>query len=160
MEIRALTLHNIDEVMDIQRECYYAIIPESREAMLRKIELCPEGCFGVFSNDRALGYILSHPWRFGETPQLDEVIAALPDPADSWYLHDVALKKELRGSGAARKLVEKALAAGARKNFRRAHIVSIQGSGGFFNALGFAAAKIKPDPSYGENAEIMFVNLP
>ncbi|MDD4816694.1 MAG: GNAT family N-acetyltransferase [Victivallaceae bacterium] len=160
MEIDRLTIQHLDDVMDIQRECYYAIVPESRAAMGRKIELCPDGCFGAFDNGRALGYVLSHPWTFGETPQLDEVIAELPENADSWYLHDIALKKELRGTGAARLLVQKILETAAENNFRRAHIVSIQGSCDFFAALGFVPADFKPDECYGENAKIMFANLP
>lgn len=154
-------LEDIDAIMAVQNEAYSAIVPESREAMISRIELAPDGCFTARRDGMILGYVLSHPFIAGEIPPLGKPLRRLPPEADSWYLHDLALSGRLRGSGAAVKLVNAVKNISGKHGFHRIFLVSIQQSRGFWRKMGFAA--VPPDGektaeklcSYGSDAVYM-----
>jgi GNAT superfamily N-acetyltransferase len=76
-------------------------LPERIEVLRDKLVHFPEGCRGLASGDRLLGYGLAHPWRLHAVPPLDTPLGALPEQPDCLYVHDVVVAPEARGSGAA-----------------------------------------------------------
>ncbi len=161
VQILPLAGNDLGRVLEIQRTAYHAIVPEADEVMVRKFELCPNGCFAAWKNGRIWGYILSHPWTLAEFPVLDTYIEALPDKADSWYIHDLAMLKDLHGCGAGRLLVERVLAEAEQSGFLLSHLVSIQDTKKFWEKNGYKTADCRRPEKlrhYGESACYMVRN--
>ncbi|MCP9626431.1 GNAT family N-acetyltransferase [Rhodopseudomonas palustris] len=78
--------------------------PEDAAVFAERLALHPQGCYvlgAADSSDAGLaGYIISHPWRLGEPPALNALLGAVPSPASTYYIHDIALLPRARGSGA------------------------------------------------------------
>lgn len=113
-------------------------LPEGRAVFEDRMALFAPGCLVLDGGRRILGYALSHPWILGEPPALDTCLGTLPSEADTYYIHDVALAPEARGTGAAASGVERLLAlAGA---YPTASLVSVHGTASFWSRFGFAEA--------------------
>ena len=75
-----------------------------------RLRLYPAGCFLLEGDGQVLGYLVTHPWAGDRPPALDQLMGRLPDAADRYYLHDLALLPEARGTGAAAAAVDLAVA--------------------------------------------------
>ncbi|GAB6967577.1 GNAT family N-acetyltransferase [Komagataeibacter kakiaceti JCM 25156] len=74
--------------------------PERPAILEERYRLCPQGCLILPDpTGNVGGYVLSHPWRMASPPALDTYLHRLPDAADCWYLHDIAIVPPLRGRG-------------------------------------------------------------
>lgn len=80
---------------------------ELPEVFASRLELYPAGCFTLQVPQSAVqhrlepvGYLIAHPWHRGAPPALNAVLDVLPTPAQTLYLHDIALLYQARGSGA------------------------------------------------------------
>ena len=103
-----------------------------------RLSLYPAGCF-VYSGDEGVsGYLLSHPWRLGAPPKLNALLGALPDAPDCYYLHDIALMPEARGSGAGAAAVERVVRIARDAGYSSIALVAINGADRFWAAQGFA----------------------
>ncbi|QCK88659.1 GNAT family N-acetyltransferase [Phreatobacter aquaticus] len=138
--------------------------PESAEVFAERLALAPEGCLLLVPDNVALGYCISHPWRAFQPPPLDSLLQGLPVSPATWYVHDVAILPELRGSGmgqaVTRILAEKASAAGLAD----LSLVAVNGSAPFWRRQGFETVS-RPDldaklATYGEGARYMVRPLP
>lgn len=141
----------------------HALLPERREVMAEKLGLCPAGCRLLARDGDVMGYGLSHPWRLGGVPALDRPLGAIPDDADCFYLHDVALLPAARGRGAGRAFVDHVRAEARRRDVAALALVSVYGTVPLWSTLGFAvrelpglAAKLGP---YGTEARYMVSDL-
>jgi len=135
--------------------------PERAEVLAEKLLLFPRGCF-VLDGAGAVpgtvaGYCFSHPWTRGGTPALDTLLGAMPQNATTFFVHDLTLDAEVRGTGAGRAVV--ALLPEAARSLGLAHLslVAVNNREPFWQAAGFvrvgdetmqAAARAK----YGEGA--------
>lgn len=133
--------------------------PEDDAVFAERLRLCPEGCLVLDGPAGIVGYLISHPWRLGDPPALDTLLGALPAAPDTWYIHDLALAPAARGSGAAGRVVERAVALAAKLG--SLSLISVGGSGPFWRRQGFAEA---PAPagklgSYGAGAAYMVRRL-
>ncbi len=109
--------------------------PEDEPVIAERLELHPQGTFLLQRDGRPAGYAISHPWKSGTVPALNQPLGALPRDPDILYLHDVALLPEARGSGAGRWIVEH-LAAHAHP-WPAIHLVAVNGSIPIWERLGF-----------------------
>lgn len=100
-----------------------------------RLTLSPDGCWLLEGERAPLGYVLAHPWRLGSVPALDTVLGTLPEAADTFYLHDLALLPGARGTGAAGRIVRK-LIEGA-KDYPTMSLVAVNGSQPFWSRFGF-----------------------
>jgi GNAT superfamily N-acetyltransferase len=104
--------------------------------------LYPNGAHVLELNERPVGYVLSHPWRSNDIPALNAGLGALPDDADTFYLHDLALLPVARRIGAA-SFIANALARHATaRGFATVSLVAVNGSEGFWAKRGFLAQSI------------------
>ena len=102
--------------------------------------LCPEGCH-VFSDGAEIGaYIVSHPWRRGQPPALNQSLSALPADADCWYIHDIAVDRPCRGTGAAATIVNTVTQNAHQAGFSTVALVAVADALAFWNRLGFRDA--------------------
>lgn len=158
ISIKLLSLSDISKVMQLQKEVYFAIEPETERVMQRKIELSPSGCLGAWCNGELAGYILSHPWNSSKAcPQLGEYLECLPKVPNSWYIHDLAISSKFRGYGVGKILVNSVFEIAKENGFSTIQLVAIQGSSSFWVRFGFHVEdkSSKTLSSYGEGAAFM-----
>lgn len=155
---RAMTGFDLDQVDAIAAQVHPGIF-EASEVLAEKQRLYRDGAYLLEVGDRAAGYVLSHPWTFPAPPPLNQLLGGIPERADTFYLHDLAVLPLARRIGAASQIVS-ALEKHARaRNFPTMSLVAVSGSGGFWARHGFAplelpelADKLLP---YGGDARLM-----
>lgn len=154
-------------VLRIQAEAY-ADEPfplESHAFYANRLSLSPLTCHVAVAADGALaGYIVTHPWVLNVPPRLGVAVAALPEAADCWYLHDCAVAQAARGQGAARALYAAALRSARQAGFQHGALVALAGAVSYWQGLGYGvqqrpglAAKLA---EYGDGACYMTRVLP
>lgn len=132
-------------------------LPERDVVFAERIVLSPEGCHVLEDGTRIVGYMLSHPWIRGAPPSLDTLLRAIPDDADCWYLHDIALMPAARGSGAARSIATQLEEQARRRSFPAMALVAVGDAAPLWRKLGFEDAAVAPDKlaRYGAGAAYM-----
>ncbi len=137
-------------------ERVHPALPESRALFAERLDLFPRGCFVLEAGGDVAGYALSHPIRRYAPPPLNALLGALPSDADDYYIHDVAIRPEQRGGGAASTLV-RSLLDNARE-YETASLVSVYETAGFWSRFGFVPAPRNMDGKlapYGPGAIYM-----
>jgi GNAT superfamily N-acetyltransferase len=133
--------------------------PEDPEVLAERQRLYPQGCFMLVENGRAIGYALTHPWSFAEPPPLNRLLGAIPSPATTYYVHDVALLPEVRGKGYAAQITSLLVNLAHDAGFDNLSLVAVNKSQIFWEKAGF---RVIPVPgldaklaSYGPDAALM-----
>jgi ribosomal protein S18 acetylase RimI-like enzyme len=133
--------------------------PEDPLIFTERLALYPQGCFALVRGDDMIGYIVSHPWTYGEPPALNSLLGALPAPPTTYYIHDIALLPEARGIGAARSIIAQLVDLAGKSGLPNLSLVAVNGSAGFWQRHGFAVtvdpaldAKLR---SYDDSARFM-----
>jgi len=149
------------DVADIARlsRAHLGPYAEGEEVFAERIALAPAGCFVLDGNGGIVGYFFSHPWVRAQPPALHQMLGRIPDDADCWYVHDVAVDREARGGGIVAEVCERALTVALAQGFRTAMLVAVSGAHGYWQKLGFIDAttdalrrKLK---DYGDDAVYM-----
>lgn len=149
---------DLGAIMAIQAVAH-ADFPEEETVLAERLRLCPQGCFVLVRGEEVDGYLLSHPWTRRRPPPLNRPLEVIPEDADCWYLHDLALLPKTRGSGAGAAIVAQLVPLAQREGFGVVALVSVGGSRPFWRKQHFAAVS---DPvlkeklaSYGDGAAYM-----
>jgi ribosomal protein S18 acetylase RimI-like enzyme len=115
--------------------------PESYDVLAERQRLYHNGAYLLEIGERPAGYVLSHPWALGTLPALNTLLGELPEGADTYYIHDLALLPVARRIGAASFITE-ALAKHARAHgFATMSLVAVNGSQGFWERHEFVVAE-------------------
>ena len=138
----------------------HPLLPERPEVFAEKLQLFPAGCLVAWQGAEATGYALSHPWAPGAAPPLDRLLGKLPPEAACLFIHDVALLPAARGRGAGRSLLPRLDLVARRHGLRTMALVSVYGTTGFWEGLGFTAASAGLAEGYGPEARYMTRPLP
>ena len=131
-------------------------LPEEAAVFPERQRLFPQGCLVLEVEGQIMGYAVSHPILRDTPPALNALLGAIPPEAQDYYIHDVALAPELRGSGLARQGIERLLE--VAKGYDRACLVSVYGTAEFWGRFVFRPSeadmtrKLAP---YGEGAVFM-----
>lgn len=136
MHWRALTTLDLPAVETIA-ELVHPAFPEDTAIFAERQRLYPDGTRLLELGGAPSGYILSHPWRFGSLPALNALLGAVPDDADTYYLHDLALLPNARGTGAAAQIVGDMLRHARSEGFPSVSLVAVNGSLPFWYKHGF-----------------------
>ncbi len=134
--------------------------PEDDAVLKERSSLYGDGCLVLETAGGELsGYAITHPWRLHTIPTLNSLLGQLPDNPTTYYLHDIALMPQARGSGAATKIVSILADLARREGFATMSLVSVNNSVGFWQRQGFEIrdlpeleAKLK---SYSDDARFM-----
>jgi len=111
--------------------------PEDAAVFADRLMLHPAGCFMLDGDHGALGYVLSHPWRYKQPPKLNAILGEPALPASTYYIHDLGLLPAARKTGAAGTIVE-TLAAHARAlRLPNMTLVAVNNSVHFWRRQGF-----------------------
>ncbi len=148
-------LPTVECVGDVVHPAYL----EDASICAERLQLYPAGCFVLEDGQDIQGYVVSHPWLFGQPPRLNTLLERLPAGANTLYIHDVALMRNLRGAGfgteAVSHLVHQARGAGLPS----VSLVAIDGSLSFWRNNGFEIVECDAVRarllSYGESSTFM-----
>jgi ribosomal protein S18 acetylase RimI-like enzyme len=138
---RPLAATEIDHVEAIAAVVHPGFF-EERAVFAERQRLYPAGTLLLEIDGNACGYILSHPWRRGTVPALNALLGAIPENADTYYIHDLALLPAARGSGAAPQVVAHLTRHAREAGLAGMSLVAVNGSQGFWEKQGFAVVKI------------------
>ncbi|MGJ4929261.1 GNAT family N-acetyltransferase [Bradyrhizobium sp. HKCCYLS2038] len=138
--------------------------PEDHAVFAERLRLHPAGCRVLsMAGDTIAGYVISHPWELGRPPALNVLIGSLPGDVSTYYIHDLALLPELRGSGAASEIVRQLVRHARELGLPSLSLVAVSGSTPFWAKQGFAVTvRLGSDgklQSYGEDARLMSFHL-
>lgn len=140
MHWRPMTTFDLPAVQAIAA-AVHPDFPEDDSVFAERQRLYPDGT-RLFELDGApAGYVLSHPWRFRALPELNALLGTIPEDADTFYLHDLALLPKARGTGAAAMIVGEMLRHARGAGFATMSLVAVNGSLPFWHKHGFRAVK-------------------
>lgn len=115
--------------------------PEDEAVFAERLRLYPDGC-RVFERGSGIeAYVISHPSLHAEPPALNSLLGALPETPSTFYIHDLALAPEVRGSGAAVDVVTWLAAHALASGFTGLSLIAVNGSSGFWQRQGFVEAR-------------------
>jgi ribosomal protein S18 acetylase RimI-like enzyme len=115
---------------------------EEPEIFIERQKLYPAGAHVLELGERLAGYVLSHPWKFGTLPALNVPLGALPEGADTYYLHDLALLPVARRVGAAGFIVDALIKHAGARGLPTMSLVAVNRSQGFWEKHGFAVMDV------------------
>jgi ribosomal protein S18 acetylase RimI-like enzyme len=125
-------------VADIVHPAY----PEDPAVFVERLELYPEGCLVLEQGGKAMGYVVSHPGTYGAPPRLNSLLGALPAKPTTYYIHDIALLPEMRGTGAASMVVGQLVEHAVRHGFPGITLTAVNDSRDFWERRGFHAVDV------------------
>lgn len=114
--------------------------PEHADVFIERQQLYSQGCWVRQHGTHLYGYLLSHPWLLGHPPALNTKLHTLPDKADSYYLHDIALLPAARGSGAASQIIAQLCSQALAENLTTLSLVAVNQSTDFWQRHAFQPA--------------------
>lgn len=133
--------------------------PEDEAVFAERLRLYPQGCRVLARNEEIAAYVVSHPWLDRSPPALNALLGKLPARPSTYYLHDIALLPEARGSGAAIKVLTSLMEQAHMERLTSLSLISVNGSAGFWQRQGFVEVADGPPPeklrSYGTDAQFM-----
>ena len=138
---RALTTLDLPAVETIAA-AVHPDFPEDMAVFVERQRLYPSGTRFLELGGSPAGYILSHPWRFKSLPALNALLGAIPEDADTYYIHDLALLNKARGTGAAAMIVGEILRHARSRGFPHVSLVAVNGSQPFWYKHGFRALAV------------------
>ena len=158
MPWRPMTPQDLGQVQALA-DAIHVSHPEDSEVLAERQRLYPQGCFMLIEDERAIGYALTHPWRLAEPPPLNKLLCAIPSPATTYYIHDVALLPAARGKGYAAQITDRLVAHAREAGFDNLSLVAVNKSQVFWEKAGFrviAVPDLRPKlASYGPDAALM-----
>lgn len=137
---RALTPADLLTVETIAGEVH-PDFPEDGPVFAERQRLYPQGAFILEIKGEPAGYVLSHPWHFRKLPPLNALLGEIPEDASTYYVHDIALMPEARGSGAAGAMVLDLIEHARDAGFASMSLVAVNGSIPFWLRYGFSLSE-------------------
>jgi ribosomal protein S18 acetylase RimI-like enzyme len=133
---RPMSEVDLPAVLAIANEVHPAF-PEGVEVFAERLRLYAAGCLVFSTREGVAGYVVSHPWRAMDPPALNSRLGELPGRPETYYIHDVALRSELRGTGAAALVIALLVARAGREKLATVSLVAVNESASFWERHGF-----------------------
>jgi ribosomal protein S18 acetylase RimI-like enzyme len=111
--------------------------PEDDSILWERFELWNRGCHVLEDNQDVVGYLVSHPILMSQPPVLNTLLTRLPDPADAYYFHDVALLPQYRKQGLVIPMMNWMLSKSAEFGFDTACLISVNHTSDYWKRYGF-----------------------
>ena len=155
---RPMTRDDLAAVLAIADQVH-ADFPEDLAVFAERQRLYSAGAYILESQGEVRGYLLSHPWHSGDPPALNSLLGSLPELADTFYIHDLALLPSERGTGMAGTIIQQIAAHAKEQGFATISLVAVNDSNSFWQRFGFSADETPEGlwraRSYGEGARLM-----
>lgn len=137
--------------------------PEDPAIAAERLSHDPAGCLMLDGDEVPVAYLISHRWMDGDPPTLDSHLHALPPHPNVWYIHDIALLPEVRGTGAAAAIVTELESLARAHGLHRLALTAVNNSAAFWQRHGFTDATTpalaEKLTSYGPDARYMTRDL-
>lgn len=137
--------------------------PEDPDVFADRLAVFAEGARVLERDAQLLGYSFSHPWMKFSIPALNSLLKNIPEVADTYYLHDVALLPQARNLGGAKKLVELLVGSARSQGFDSVSLVAVNGSQPYWERQGFVIQDVpqlhQKLRTYSEDARYMMRDL-
>ena len=138
---RFMNKSDLADICEIASICH-PDYPEDEAVLAEKQSLASQSCYILEKDNKPSGYILAHPWKIYNIPPLNQLLGALPQDADTLYLHDIAILPDARtggvGSLGLKGLYEQAEAL----SFATLSLVAVNNSSPFWLKQGFVTQKV------------------
>jgi len=162
--VQAMQAEDLAAVLEIQLHCYDEAKVESRQSFLAKLNASPTTCFIGCVAEVPVAYLVAVPSEAGNPPPWNCTTFSVPRVANALYLHDLAVRPEARGSGAASALVEAYFHGLRESKVQFACLVAVNESGPYWERYGFRSAALTQAGSarmatYGEGAQYMSMRV-
>jgi GNAT superfamily N-acetyltransferase len=135
--------------------------PEDPSVFAERVRLFAAGCFLL--SEPPTGYILSHPWRFGQPPALNSTLGRIPKDPDTYYIHDIALLPAAQGQGSAGLILEQLGGLARSLGLKTLSLVAVNNSAAFWEKRGFRTVGdeglTQKLASYDSDARFMVLSL-
>lgn len=119
--------------------------PEDAAVFEERLALFPQGCWVLEHHPykgRLIGYIISHPWTYAAPPALNSLLGMIPAPPTTYYIHDIALLPEARGTGAANSIVRLLIELAETLKLPNLSLVAVNNSVAFWQRHGFVLTAV------------------
>ena len=136
--LRLLTPADTPAAARLQEAVYQPLYHEPQAVLESRLAVAAPFCWGAFEDEVLLAYILSHPWPAASPPPIGVMLAAPPEAAGNWFVHDLAISPAARGMGLGRALVGSAAGAALASGIGKGDLVAVQGAWSFWERLGYA----------------------
>jgi GNAT superfamily N-acetyltransferase len=133
---RPMTAADLPAVCAIADRVHVAY-PEDAAVFVERLQLYPDGCATLECDGKPLAYAVTHPWRYAEPPALNVMLGALPEPPTTYYIHDIAMLPEARGTGAGSAIVNAVVAQAQAAGVPNLSLVAVNKSVAFWSRFGF-----------------------
>lgn len=135
--IRKINPGDWNQIAMIQDLCYPAEAREEIETLQCHWREAPDFCFVAAESNHVIAYLLAHPWKKRVQPPVNSHYSLAGLVPDSVFIHDIALHQNARGKGLAGLLVAKLFDVAAKNGYCHFSLISVQGTAGFWQRLGF-----------------------
>jgi GNAT superfamily N-acetyltransferase len=130
---------------------------ESNDSFRARLNLFRAGCWAcVNKSNEVVGYMFSHPYLKGHIVPLNCEDFQLPAHPDCYYIHDIAVLKEYRGRGIAKRFLEIAIRVALACGFDEIRGVSVLGTHTYWHKHGFTDVA---DIHYAGQAKVIVLDL-
>ncbi|WP_300377079.1 GNAT family N-acetyltransferase [Henriciella sp.] len=133
--------------------------PESDRVFLDRLGLFAKGCMVLESGRGIDGYFISHPWHRHTPVPLDTELHQLPHDPDCLYLHDIALRQTVRGSGASQTAIAHIEQLAREHDLNLVALVSLPAATRFWHMAGYETRPCDGLQSYGDDTAYMERNV-
>lgn len=164
--LRSMQREDLSQVLAVQKQTFGTELCETLDVFTNRFEIFGEFFKVVVLNNLVQGYMICFPWRLGESPMNNEKFPESLPSFNCFYLHDIALLKQARGSGLAQELINHALLCSKKLGFNTLSLVSVEQAGDYWVKRGFSPFENLPPEKdefirsvYGQGARLMVMNF-
>lgn len=159
LSIRPLEPGDIPAALAIQAWAYPAFLRENEAAFASRIVTKASYCLAATRDGALVAYLLAHGWRSLAPLPIGTILPA-EAPSEIFFIHDLAVSAEGRGSGFGRDLVARAFALAASDGLTTAELIAVEGAAPYWASLGFAGVNCSAElaakvGAYGSQARLM-----
>jgi len=162
IKILPMILQDLEGVTEVQKKTFTQNLCEKHSVMLNRFETFGQYFYVAKNENAIIGYMLSFPWRSGHTPINNQNFPTILQAPDCFYIHDITLLPEARGTGLARAMIEKACETGRSLGFKTISLVAVAQSGDYWDKINFqehldipVEKKNAIIANYGEGSRLM-----
>lgn len=159
-----MTSADLPQVLAVQASCYPPDLRDGAAAFLSRLAFAPMTNLVAETAEGVSAYLLSHPWRRESPPPLDTELPRYDGPTDCWFIQDLSVSPDHRGSGLAQSLYAAGREAAAGLALCRSELIAVQDAEAFWRSLGYRAVTASSGlarklTSYGPGATYMARSL-
>jgi GNAT superfamily N-acetyltransferase len=147
-----MTKHDLQAINALQLKAFAPHFHESLESFAAKLAFYPKGAWVAAEGAEILGYLFSHPWRFGIPVPLNVREFPTNLSPDCYYLHEITVAASHRGQGLAAAFIAKGESLAKDLGLSRLAMISVQGSRDIWEKFGYTLTI--PAPAHQEKLQI------